>query len=776
MTLSRKLSTLLLLASTCIASGGIANAQTLVTAQENLKLAADSPFRDPDIIYLEADELINDEGNNILTAVGEVEGRYQDKTLRADRVVYNLETGRVIATGDVVLIDAQGNSQHAEKLELSNELEAGTASNFTSRFANGGMSAAKFATRRTDDGIDLYNAYYTACVPCQEGDKPTWQLRARRVSQDTDSNMIRYKDAVFTLFDIPVFYTPYLAHPDPSAGRASGWLTPYFGVSGSRGVTVHAPYYFAINDYTDATITPRIYSNVNPMLDYQFRRRFYSGDITIEGSFTYASIFDRNGDIFEDTDTFNLPEHAPVGRRLRSHTFATGRFEINEDWDWGFGIQGASDDLYLTRYDIDKPREDQYFAAQKLISQIFTVGQDDNFRISARAFGFQDLVTRILEVEDSPDTFRIIRNDDSELPIVAPKIELDHYFKDPVLDGRFKLTGDFTSLTRKEGTNYTRGSFGADWNKTFITGMGIEAKPFANARFDYFDFKPENTDSAGFERAVGQVGADIRWPFIKHSEGVDIILEPRAQITQSFGDGKIENFTTLDEFGDELILFQDSTGVDLDQGLFWASNKSFGYDFWQEGFRADIGGAATALWNKNSASLFLGRSFASGYDDDFSATSGLAGDRSDYVGQLNVELGRNLDFNVRSRYDDGENKFTRIDTSLRYENDWFETDWRYYNIDNSLANLVDDDSIPSEEISGGVAVQFAKNWKAGYRVLHDLDRDRTTRQRFSLSYFDDCTRIDLFYTEQNLPNDAVRNAGNFGIRVSLATLGQVGSR
>ena len=60
---------------------------TLQSADQELNLASNSPFRDPDIIYLEADTLINDEAAQLLTATGQVEGRYQDKTLRADNVL-----------------------------------------------------------------------------------------------------------------------------------------------------------------------------------------------------------------------------------------------------------------------------------------------------------------------------------------------------------------------------------------------------------------------------------------------------------------------------------------------------------------------------------------------------------------------------------------------------------------------------------------------------------------------------------------------------------------
>ena len=137
------------------------------TADQDLKLAADSPFRDPDIIYLEADVLTNDEETQILTAQGEVEGRYQDKTLRADRVVYHLDTGQVFAEGNVVLLQPDGSSQYADKIELSNELEAGTATDFVARLPNGGVTAARFVARGKDGEIELYNAYYTACEICE---------------------------------------------------------------------------------------------------------------------------------------------------------------------------------------------------------------------------------------------------------------------------------------------------------------------------------------------------------------------------------------------------------------------------------------------------------------------------------------------------------------------------------------------------------------------------------------------------------------------------------
>jgi len=471
--------------------------QNAAGSDRTLALKADSPFRDPDVIYLEADELVNDEVAGVITASGQVEGRYQDRTLRAEKVVYTLATGV---------------------------------------------------------------AYYTACEPCMEDGKtkkPSWRIKARKVRQDKDSRTIRYNDAVFEFLGVPLFWTPYLAHPDPSAGRASGLLTPFGGLSASKGLNFRLPYYWAIDDYTEATFTPHVFQRVNPLMEYQFARKFNTGVFDVEGSFTYSNFFDRRGDVFEAED-FVDPTQLPGGKKLRSHVYAKGLFAPNETWTYGFGAQLSTDDNYLNRYDQNEaPERFGLYEAEsrRNISQAFIVGQDDSL-----------------------------------------------------------------ALTRGIGTDYMRGTAGADYSKTFIAPGGIEVKPFGNARYDYFDIKPadrtERDDDANefqdvsFGRTVGQVGVDVRYPFIKSSGGVDWIIEPRAQITQSFGDGRLENFSSSDSNGENTIsTFQDGVNVDLDQALFWQNNKATGYDFWQEGTRADVGASFIADADKTRAHLFLGQSY-----------------------------------------------------------------------------------------------------------------------------------------------------------------------
>jgi len=787
---------------------GTAAAQIDFTkSDEDLQLAKDSPFRDPDVIYLEADELDNDEENGKLTASGAVEGRYQDKTLRADKVEYYTETGQVIATGNVTLVNADGSTQYAEKIQLSNELEAGTAAEFTARFPQGGQLAGAFATRDTDQGVELYNAYYTACEACKvdgKVKKPTWRLKARKVKQNPKNKSISYRDAVFEFKGIPLLYSPYLAHPDPTAGRQSGWLIPFAGLSGSKGLNFSAPYYFALSDYSELTLIPHVYQNVNPLLEAKFRKKFYSGEFNLDGSVTHGSFFDNNGENFLDTAVFLDPEESLRSDKLRSHFFTTGQFDIADNWKWGFQAGYATDDNYLNRYDLEErqPKFGLYQAdSRRLMQQIFAVGQDDDFRLSTSAFGFVSLRTSVRErrIADplnpgqfvvDPNQILVNRENDSSLPVVAPKIELTKYFNDPVAGGRLKLFGDATYLTRDSGevlgggnsaTEYARGTAGLNWQKNWIAPAGIEVKPFAQGRYDFFKLEAENTQSFEFSRGTGQVGVDIRWPFLKPGKNVNWIIEPRVQLTQNFGDGKLANFETLNGFGDVAQLAQDGLDVDLDQSLLWSSNKSTGFDIWQEGFRADVGASVSADWGKNNRTmLFLGQSYYSGSDNlAFALNSGLQEDKSDLVGLFELDIGKNFSTSTRVRYDEDDNKFRRLDTGFTYRDSRFDTSWRYYKVDSATPQLLPDPndpnaldlSVPTQEVSGSLGVRLFDNWSTRYRMNRDIDRDVTRRQSLALIYDDACTRIELMYEKKDNGLGIIGQSDGFGIRVSLLTLG-----
>ena len=776
----------------------IANAQVNTSAGEASVLTdefTNNPFRDPDIIYLEADSLINNENDGVLIASGQVIGKYQERTLRAEKVVYTLATGVVIASGNVVLIDPNGSTQYASKLELSNELETGTATDFTARQVGNGLTSAAFATRTENGEIELYNAYYTACKLCKEKGKtkkPSWRIKARKVRQDKKTRTFRYNSALLEIGGLPLFWTPYLAHPDPSAERSSGFLTPFVGVTSSKGFNIRAPYYWAINEYTEATLTPNLYQNVNPMMKYQFIRKFNTGALSVDGSLTYSSFFDRDGNEF-NPDDFQNPSQVPTGKKLRSHTFIKGLFSPSKTWSYGFGLELSSDDDYLNRYNLEEASERFGVynpVGRRNTSQAFIVGQQEDFRFSASTVGYQDLRSNFIE-NVGTGLITVSEPDDRELPILAPKIEVEKYWTDPIFKGRIKGYGDLTALTRDIGNNYLRGTAGIDYSKNTVTAVGLELKTFLNSRYDFYKIKPEdktnaNYDSIEFQRNLGQVGFDARYPFIKRGKNINLIVEPRVQLTNSFGSSKLSKFQAYQDSSmitsinpteiNYLSTQQDGQDIDLTASLLWQSNKSTGFDFWESGLRADIGASLIADAGNSSAQLFIGRSYAENSENDFSEGSGLFNKKSDIVSNLELDINKNLSIVTRVRYDDNENKLRRLDSSLDYRSKYINTNLRYYRLNSSI-NSNFNNGAPNQEVNGDINIKIRKNWSLGYSAARDIDLKIMRNQRFSVKFNDDCTLVEVFYAKNNFNSasftNVTRNTSGLGIRISLLTLGSM---
>ena len=141
--------------------------------------------------------------------------------------------------------------------------------------------------RRVDDRYNtLSKAVYSPCKVCAEDPTPLWRIRARRIIHDEAERIIHYEDATFDLMGIPIAWLPYFRHPDPTVKRASGFLVPSFFSSSIYGYGLKLPYYWVVDEHSDATITPFFMTNDGLILELEYRRAFETGDMRISGSGT----------------------------------------------------------------------------------------------------------------------------------------------------------------------------------------------------------------------------------------------------------------------------------------------------------------------------------------------------------------------------------------------------------------------------------------------------------------------------------------------------------
>ncbi len=234
-----------------------------------------------------ADDLSFDEDLGTATARGNVEIVQGERILNADSVTYNQRDDIVTASGNVVLLEPTGEVLFAEFAELTADMREGFLRGFRMLLNDDSRLAAVSAQRRGGVETELSRAVYSPCRNCLGFDEePLWQIKARRVLHDAEAQEVIYRDATLEVLGMPIAYTPFLSHPDPTVERKSGILTPTFGASSLLGSSIQVPYFWAIADDRDLTFDPIISSDQFPVVTGEYRQRFADGENRTRLSFT----------------------------------------------------------------------------------------------------------------------------------------------------------------------------------------------------------------------------------------------------------------------------------------------------------------------------------------------------------------------------------------------------------------------------------------------------------------------------------------------------------
>lgn len=689
-------------------------------------------------VTLDADNIFVDEDSNTVIAEGNVEAQYEGRVLRADRLEYNRTTDKVRAIGHVVIIDLDGTQRFAEEIETDSNLSDGYAIGFSTRLPEGGIATAESAIREPGGINALEKVVYTSCELCEGETTPTWALRARRAVLNQEDQMISYQDAVLEIAGIPVVYLPYFAHPDPNSDRRSGLLIPDFGVSSRMGVFYQQPYYWTISPSSDLTISPLVSADINPLLEMEYRKRFWSGEFEANFSFTNEREFDSDGERFGD-------------REWRGHLFADGRFNITPTWAWGFGIEQVSDDLYTRRYDIDGERDNRGIynsQPRRLLSQVFTQGQDRSWYADASLLSFEGLRAN---------------DNDAALPRALPLLFAERLF-DYGDSGLLAVSGSAAFLDREDGEDSYRASVAAEWGTTRILPGGILLEPFADARFDSYQLDNINTnaDSVSIERFAANVGAVLSYPLYRPGKTVDIIIEPT--LMAAFGTSDVNEAD---------IPVEDSLLFEFDQSALFESNGYAGFDLYDDGNKASAGLSASMRW-KNGVSLTAlgGRRWRSESSSFLSEASNLDGTVSDWVAGFSADFGNPLRIETRVRLDDDDLNLNRIDARVSSRIGRLRGSVRYYKLDDRLTPL----DLSDEGIDIRGEVRMTDQYSLVYGRQRDISDGRDVRHSLGIAYEDDCSRFEIAYERSESidrrlgPNDSLR------FRFSLKTLGEFGSR
>jgi LPS-assembly protein len=692
-----------------------------------------------------ADQVQYDQQNNLVIATGHVEAWQNGHVLRADKIVFDRNTGTAAATGHVVLLEPDGEVMFADYAEMTQDMNEGVLKDMRALLAQNGKLAANGVRRTAGKINEMARVVYSPCNLCKDNPTkpPLWQIRAASGVQDLENKRDEYYDAVLEMYGWPVAWFPYISAPDPSVKRASGLLMPSIGTSSHLGGFVAQPYYWVIDDQSDATITPVLTTKEGPQLNLEYRRRFNNGFLLLETSAGH------------------------VDNSMQGTLATKGQFDYDDTWRWGFDINRASSSDYVrdfrfgNGYNLDP---------NLLASQIYVegFGQGAYSRLDTKFY--QGLSTIIV---------------DSKLPVVLPRYQYSYFGQPDAWGGRFSVdTGSFNVL-RTDGTNTRRANLTMNWERPFVGALGdlwkitLHGDAVAYQASD-FNQQPNFGTHSDIDaaRALPQMAVDFRWPFMRDSGNWGIqVIEPMLQLVVAPRAGDSQNSKYPNE---------DSLDLEFTDANLFGFNRFTGIDRLEGGVRLNAALHGTWYLGGTTFDGFIGQSYRDGTDNVFPAYTGLHNQVSDIVARATFSPASWLDVTYRTRLDAQTWATHMADTVFSVGVPKFRINGGYLYTTYDPYTLFDTAPPPTpatdptffqarDEISLGAS----SNW-GPYRFSTFARRDLTHNEMVAVGadaiYEDECFIVDLKFYRRYTSINNDNGATALLILFTFKTIGQIGYR
>ncbi len=221
---------------------------------------------------ISADTIDFDTSGSTLEAAGNVIISYASLIAEASQAKVDTLKNEAELLDDVRVSDVNSNLL-ARTARLNFETGEALMEDATLYFAEGDYHVkAKKITRSPQDEFKLSDTFMTTCV-CPDGDDcPPWSIYSERAKIQRDGYGQAWNSSM-RVYDFPVFYLPYLFFPAKTE-RQSGFLPATFGVGRRSGFSLSVPFFWAINNSTDATVTAVYEAKIRTGGEIEFRKMF----------------------------------------------------------------------------------------------------------------------------------------------------------------------------------------------------------------------------------------------------------------------------------------------------------------------------------------------------------------------------------------------------------------------------------------------------------------------------------------------------------------------
>lgn len=724
------------------------------------------PFRKGDKaapLYLNADELEYDTKNNRVIARGNVEVYYNNYALTADRVIYDQGANSITAEGNAKLREPDepgrpGAIISAEKLITTADFAEAFVQTLSVVGKDDTRIVARRAIRRDGNVTEFEQGKFTPCKT-EAGKPPLWCIAAQRIIHDKDKQTITYQDAQFELFGVPVLYTPYFQHADPSVKSRSGFLMPEYSTYARLGMGIETPYHFALDPSYDFLFNPMYLSKQGMLYQGEWRQKLRVGNVSGQYDIKLAGIEQTND------QTINSSLH----EQWRGSVQTRGSFSLASWWNFGWDIVGESDRAFRQFYRLDG------ILQKDRVNQVFMNGRSERNYFGLTMYHVGGLFLN--EGDTTPPGSSPGTNpSQASTARVAPVVDSTYYFNKPVAGGELKFNANalsysqdlaFTDGRSRLDSSVSRATGSVNWRRTVIDPLGQTFTPFLQARGDILTFKdtvnPLNGQAQAEEtvtRGVATAGLLYSYPWLMSAQNASHTVEPIGQVigrNARLDQRRLPDIDCRSQVFSDENLFEDKTGCfdRIDTGV--RANYGLQYTF-----QANAGGSVRVLagqsYHVSGDNIFRSDSVVNpGTDSDgrllYSPVSGLERSMSDYVLGLYVSPFSGLRSVTQARFDEQSRDLRRLDTIVGYDyGPVYGTVSYAYTAASPALSLLQD----QKELMASIGFRVTDRWGVGAQTRYSLTSQRPIQNVAQIRYADECYVMTANYIETHI-TDATRD-------------------
>jgi LPS-assembly protein len=733
---------------------------------------------------IEGKKIIYEDGKNLIIASGDAYAKDQfGKKIYADKIIYNKEKLTILTTEKSIYLDGKGNKLEANNFfydlklkkikasgdvnyfsntndhfkfsvfEYYEDVQRGSGKNFSGLLADKSSLEGAFAKIDQIKGILIVNQdksggernAYTSC----ENEKgltanilekcPDWSITSSKTTHDQNKKMIYHKNVFVNIKNIPLFYTPYFSHPDPSVKRKSGFLPPSIKNFTDLGRSVKAPYFLVVDENKDFTFTPIYYMEEHPIFLGEYRQKNKNSEFYIDTSYSQGY-----KELNKKSEDGTLIERTGGSRNHFFFNFL-GNYDdlVFASNDLTINIQKISQKNYLKVNQINTTNIKQNI--ESLENNIILNSYENNKQLVLEAYVYENINEE---------------NHSKKYQYTMPSIRFSNFFKK--FNQSINITNDFSA--KNLGENINKVTQTNQINSTSdlkrmsaIQGMGSLFKTSIKNKNIYNENVKNSKENLNNDIYL-TLAMENSYPLVKYKNNTEETISPK--IFSKYTTGSMENASDQSK----ILNYQDVFSMDRNNA---SSNIETG---------ASVGYGVEYNINKKNLKneIYLDAGFSIGQIlkkntlKEMPKNSSLQEKKSDYVGTSSFKVKsqkfNNSELNLNYNYilNNNLNAFLKNEIVTSFTNDSNKLTISF-NEESKIGN--------SHYVETKYQKKFENNLSFLIGLRKNLQADFTESNFIGTNYESDCLKIDLSLSKIFYNNKDLRPSSNLMFSITLKPFG-----